>query len=574
MRSIRFLHGLALLAIGSALPARALSTANTDPVLSRILQLGREDNRVQEHARTLCKTFGPRLTGTEGYDRAARWAVEQFQSFGLNARLETWGEFPMRFERGYSTGGMVEPVEIDYTFITSAWSPGTGGPRRGPAILEPTSEEGLEAVRSRLAGAWIVNVEPAPPAELRKKLREACVEAKAHGFIRPGGRSERLLMGGNHQVEPGKISEQVTIQVLRSQYDSLCSRLEKAEEAVVLEFDVRNKLIPGPVPCTNVVADLVGVERPDEFVIVGGHLDSWDAAEGAQDNATGCATALEAARLITAAGGRPRRTIRFVLFGGEEQGLFGSRGYVESHESELETTSIALIHDGGGTVLSGLDTTYAMLDDFRRVFEPLTSAELAGDAERFPFRIGESDGLLNSGDSDHAPFLQAGVPGFFWNQSGAGYDRVHHTHFDVFETIDPAQQERSAIVVAVGAYGFAQLDHLLDRTDAKPVEPRRMGVSLEGMRVTRVSGRGKAKGAGWQEGDVILSIDGREPKDREEMTEIVRSGGGKKTFRLKRGEEIVESTIDWGDEGSEKERAERAARREAWLRARASGSTK
>ncbi|MFN0008436.1 MAG: M20/M25/M40 family metallo-hydrolase [Planctomycetota bacterium] len=580
MRTIRFLGRSLALATALALPARAiggdtsLPKPSADPVLERILKLGREDNRVQEHTRTLCKTFGHRLTGTEGYDKAARWAVEQFQSYGLNARLETWGEFPMRFERGYSTGGMVEPIEIDYTFITPAWSPGTGGRKRGPAILEPTTEEGLEAVRSRLAGAWIVNAEPAPPGDLRRKLREACVEAKAHGFIRPGGRSERLLMGGNHQVEEGKIPEQASIQLLRSQYDALRSRLEKAEEPVVLEFDVRNKLIPGPVACTNVVADLVGVEKPDEFVIVGGHLDAWDAAEGAQDNATGCATALEAARLIASAGGRPRRTIRFLLFGGEEQGLFGSRGYVEAHEDELEKTSIALIHDGGGTVLSGLDTTYAMLDDFEKVFAPLSTGELEGDAERFPFRIGESDGLLNTGDSDHAPFLQAGVPGFFWNQSGEGYSRIHHTHFDVFETIDPAQQERSAIVVAVGAYGFAQLDHLLDRTDSKAVEPRRMGVSLEGLRVTRVSGRGKAKGAGWQEGDVILSIDGREPKDRDEVTEIVRSGGGKKTFRLKRAEEIVESTIDWGDEGSEKERGERAARREAWLRARASSATK
>lgn len=581
MRTNRLFTTVAALAFALALPTRGTSPPTAvfrtsalpvsgDPVLARILKLGEKDNRVQEHLRTLCKTIGPRLTGTAGYDRAARWAVEEFQSFGLDARLETWGEFPMRFERGYSTGGMVAPQEIDYTFNTSAWSPGTAGPKRGKALLEPTTEEGLEAAKPNLAGAWIVNAEPAPSAKLRRELREACVESKAHGFIRPGGRSERLSMGGNHKVDQEKIPEQVQIQLLRSQYDGLRGRLEKGEE-VVLEFDVRNVLTGGPVPCTNVVADLVGVERPDEFVIVGGHLDSWDAAEGAQDNGTGCATALEAARLIAAAGGRPRRTIRFVLFGGEEQGLFGSRGYVKAHASELERTSLALIHDGGGSVLAGLDTTYAMLEDFRRVFAPLAERDLAGQDERFSFRVGESDGLLNSGDSDHAPFLQAGVPGFFWNQGGQGYDRVHHTHFDVFETVDPVQQEHSAIVVAVGAYGFAQLDHLLDRTDAEAVEPRRMGVSLEGTRITRVSGRGKAKDAGWQDGDVILSIDGSEMKDRDGVTELVRSGGAKKVFRLQRGQEIVESTIDWGDENSEKQRGERVLRREAWLREHASG---
>jgi hypothetical protein len=575
MRTIRFFSPLALLALvlassalgssgtASAVPSTGAS-ATADPVVARILELGEKDNRVQEHLRILCKTIGPRLTGTAGYDRAANWAVERFQSFGLEARLETWGEFPMRFERGYSTGGMVEPSEVDYAFITSAWTPGTGGPKRGPALLEPTSEEALEAMKPRLAGAWIVNTEPAPPAKLRREVREACVAAKAHGFVRPGGRSERLMMGGNHQVDEEKARDPVQIQLLRSQYDGLRARLDKGE-AVVLEFDVRNVLVPGPVPCTNVVADLVGSERPDEFVIVGGHLDSWDAAEGAQDNGTGCSTTIEAARLIAAAGGRPRRTIRFVLFGGEEQGLFGSRGYVEAHASELPKTSLALIHDGGGSVLSGLDTTYAMLEDFKKVFAPLVQDE------RFPFAIGESDGLMNSGDSDHAPFLKAGVPGYFWNQSGLGYDRVHHTHFDVFETVDPAQQERSAVVVAIGAYGFAQLDHLLDRTDAEEVEPRRMGVSLEGTRISRVSGRGKAKEAGWQDGDVILTIDGTEAKDREQITQLVRSGGAKKAFRLQRGEEVVESTIDWGDENSEKERGERALRREAWLREHAAG---
>ena len=172
MRTIRFFSPLALLALGSSGTASVVpssgASATADPVVARILELGEKDNRVQEHLRILCKTIGPRLTGTAGYDRAANWAVERFQSFGLEARLETWGEFPMRFERGYSTGGMVEPSEVDYAFITSAWTPGTGGPKRGPALLEPTSEEALEAMKPRLAGAWIVNTEPAPPAKLRR----------------------------------------------------------------------------------------------------------------------------------------------------------------------------------------------------------------------------------------------------------------------------------------------------------------------------------------------------------------------------------------------------------------------
>jgi hypothetical protein len=536
---------------------------SAEAVLARIVELGQTDNRAAAELQTLCKTIGPRLTGTEKFDRAARWAVDQFKSFRLDAHLEQWGEFPAAFRRGYASGGMVAPQGIDYDFTTSAWSPGTKGPARGPAILEPKTEEDLQAAKDHFAGAWIVYADPAPSAKIRREIREACEAAGALGFIRPGSKNGRLHMGGTQGVDLEKAKPQVQIQLQQLQYADLVTRLQN-KEAVELEFDVANVLSPGPVPCTNVVADLAGTEHKDEFVVVGGHLDSWDAAEGAQDNGTGSATTIEAARLIAAAGGKPRRTIRFVLFGGEEQGLLGSAGYVKAHAEEMAKTSLALIHDGGGTAAVGLNATYAMLDDFRRVFAPVEDLD-----PTYPFRVEESAGLENSGDSDHASFLQAGVPGFFWKQSEKGYERVHHTQFDVYEAVDLRQVEHTALVVAASAWGFAELDHLLDRTDMKPATRRRMRVSLDGATVGSVEDGGKAAAAGWQKGDVILSVDGVEAKDRDAISEMLQHGGPKKVIRLQRGDAVVETTLDWSDEAGEKERAERDARREAWLNARA-----
>ena len=126
-----------------------------------------------------------------------------------------------------------------------------------------------------------------------------------------------------------------TINLIQDQYEDLTEKL-LAEKEVVLEFDVDNRFLPGPFPCTNVIAELKGTEWPDEYVVVGGHIDSWDPARGAQDNGTGCATTIEAARLLTEVGARPKRSIRFMLWSGEEQGLMGSRAYTEMHPEEME----------------------------------------------------------------------------------------------------------------------------------------------------------------------------------------------------------------------------------------------
>jgi Zn-dependent M28 family amino/carboxypeptidase len=208
----------------------------------------------------------------------------------------------------------------------------------------------------------------------------------------------------------------------------------------------------------NTVAEIRGTEKPDEVVIIGGHLDSWDLGTGATDNGTGSMAVLEAARALQKIGVKPKRTIRFVLFTGEEQGLNGSKAYVAAHKVELPKISGMLVDDSGtGRVLTiGLMGNYALLEPMSRVLYPL--AESAGIMEPT---------LRSEGGSDHIPFDQAGVPGFWCVQDPADYDKTHHSQADVLERVRWDDLTQGAQVLAVFAYNVAQLPDLLPR---KPVK--------------------------------------------------------------------------------------------------------
>ena len=172
-------------------------------------------------------------------------------------------------------------------------------------------------------------------------------------------RNELIVTGGAYRIAWDKLPETPVINLVKSQFDEVAG-LVKEGKPVVLEFDIRNYFKKGPIPLYNVIADIPGTEFPDEYVIVGGHIDSWDGATGTTDNGTGCATTLEAARLLMKSGIRPRRTIRFMLWSGEEQGLMGSRAYVKDHPELMKKISAVLVHDGGTNYLSGIAATKAM----------------------------------------------------------------------------------------------------------------------------------------------------------------------------------------------------------------------
>jgi carboxypeptidase Q len=542
----------------------AEATAETT---ARIIEIGRGDSQVDQHLEYLTERIGPRLTGSPSMKRASEWAVARFESFGLEARLEKWGEFPVGFERGPTSGGMVSPLSIDFVFATSAWSAGTPGPVRGFARLAPVSLEELESAEGAFDGAWVLERarKERPAKKLAAKIDARLDELGIAGRIANAG--ALVHTGGRYRISSDDLPTRVTVHLQEEYHVDLRARIDRGEE-VELEFDIDNRFLPGPCPQYNVIADLVGEEFPDEYVIVGGHLDSWDGATGAQDNGTGCATTLEAARMLAEAGAKPRRTIRFMLWGGEEQGLLGSRAYVKAHPEEMEQISAVLVHDGGTNYLSGISAPEAMIDQLQEALAPVKELDPS-----MPFAVKKNEGLSRGGGSDHASFVSAGVPGFFWHQTGrANYRLIHHTQHDLLEQVVPEYQRHSAMVVALGALGIANLDEKLDRT--KMIRPggdrqrdpahRRMGVQLDGNRVDSVVG-GMAAAAGWKSGDRILSIDGVKVDSMRKVVEELQKGGPKKVFRLKRGEETIESVLDYTGSASEKarEKARKKAEQEA-----------
>jgi carboxypeptidase Q len=538
----------------------AIPKVEGDAVVQAVVRLGHTDNHVMDHLRHLTEEIGPRLTGSHRLMQAERWCTDELTRFGLQARLERWGEVPVGFDRGPWSGGMVSPERIDYDFVTPSWTPGLLEAKAAPAVPYPATVAEAKARRKELAGAWVVQpAKPGLPEALREKIDAVLDEADIAGIVRTDGDASGKLVHtwGRPKIEWGDLPEHVTIVLRHDQHADLVQRLA-AKAAVQLAFSIDNRFFRGPVPQHNVVADLRGTELPDEVVIVGGHLDSWDGATGANDNATGVATTMEAARLLTAAGARPRRTIRFMLWTGEEQGLLGSSGYVEAHAGEMPQVSAVFVHDMGTNYLSGIGVTPEMMPQMQAAFAPVQ--QLAPEAMPFVLREAES---LESGGSDHTPFIRAGVPGFFWDQDGESeYDFVHHTQHDTLQHVIEAYQRHSAMVVALAAYQVANLPALVDRRNSAPIPRRRMGARLrDGLVVEEVDPGEPAAKAGWKVGDRIVSVDGETPDGVRAVMKAMRAGEPKKTVVIERGGKRITTTLDWaGTKGEQEREARRRAR--------------
>jgi carboxypeptidase Q len=445
--------------------------AQGDPaVVAKILDEGKNRNQVMKHLEYLSTKIGSRLTGSKSNKKACDWTRSQFESFGLtNCHLEEWGTIPVGFQRGErQVGRMVSPVERNFEFTTRSWTAGTNGPVRGRAVMEPATLEGLDLVKPLLKGAWVV-MRPrrgqTADADVREKIRAGLDAAGIAGRV-VGSNSELVLTSGNYRgLTMESLPKNVEVTVRKSDRDAIVQQVAAGKD-VVLEFDLQNEFFAGPVPVYNVIGEIKGSELPDEVVIVGGHLDSWDGpgSQGTCDNGTGTMVALEAARILQAAGAKPKRTIRFILFTGEEQGLLGSRAYVEKHKEEMPKISAVLIDDGGTNYSGGFPCIAEM--------EPMLSQALAPVASFFPdmpVKARVVARMPRGGGSDHASFNAVGVPGFFWDEMGrSDYNFVHHTQHDHLQYAIPEYLVQSSTVTAVTAYNLACADKLLPRQPQGP----------------------------------------------------------------------------------------------------------
>lgn len=499
---------------GTPVPAPAIPMG--DPAtIARILDEGVHRNRVMDHLTHLCTRIGPRLTGSTNAEAAARWAAEQFESWGLkNVRLHEWGTVPVRFDRGPSSGRFFTTIERknddgtvrteervlrEPEFTTQAWAVGTNGPRRGPVVRMPQTDEEFAEIIDRHPGAWVLV--PPPPLtgpqgirgtrgvaanryreriELREKVAKGELDPSTlppedrilftniSGFISTS-RDERVWTSAVpdwRELDPDNIPQDVEVVVRLSDYDYLNSRVSDGE-TIYAEFDLQNTFTPGPIPCYNVIAEIPGTEKPDEVVIVSAHLDSWNGvgSQGATDNGTGSSVTLEAARILAAVGAKPKRTIRFILWTGEEQGLLGSRAYVEEIKDELEKISAVFVDDGGTNYQGGLRCTHEMVDMLAAATAPVNNLFFDSvDGTPLNVDITGADRFPRFGGSDHASFVARGVPGFFWNEVGrAEYGYGWHTQHDRIDLAIPEYLMQSATCSAVTAYNLACAEGLLPR---------------------------------------------------------------------------------------------------------------
>jgi len=460
-----------------------------DPaVIERIIIEGKNNNQVWQHLEHLSREIGPRLTGSTRAEEANNWTLEQFKEWGLqNCHLHEWGMVGVRFDRGPSSARMVEPTTLDFEFTSLCWAPGTDGPVRGRVVKEPKSLEEVETVKDSLAGAWILSqgaqrgrrrgvVAPGTAPEVREQISAALKEAGIAGYIFANRSDLVLTYSGKRWSELTEstldelTAQDVAVYVRRSDYDAMNSRIFDGE-TIDAEVDLNNTLTEGPFPVYNTVAEIPGTEWPEQVVIISAHLDSWDGpgAMGTQDNGTGSSVTLEAARLLMVSGAKPKRTIRFILWTGEEQGLLGARAYVNSlSETEKANISACFVDDAGTGYQGGVSCIESMAPMLREATAPLNEA-----FPDMPVAIRVTERFRQGGGSDHAAFNQAGIPGFFWDESGSSgqegknYQFIHHTQHDTPRYAVRENLVQSSTCAAITAYNLACADTLLPREELR-----------------------------------------------------------------------------------------------------------
>ncbi len=571
MRSRWMLFGISLAAAGFAQPVLA-----QDAVADKVIQQAAKENRSYAYLDKIVNGIGARLTASMADHQACKWAVEEFNAMGLeNVQMQKAGEFPVMFNRGPWSGSMVAPEKMSLEFSTPAWTAGTKGAVTADAVMQPKSVEGLNA--EDYAGKWILTEnqrrgrrgrgnrgsaeERREADKKRREVQNFLNEAGVAGFIRSSG-SEYIRSGGNYRIRWDNLPTIPQIIMVDDHWKAIQARIDKGQK-VSLKFDIRNHFSKGPSPFYNVVADIPGSDKADEYVIVGGHIDSWDSATGTVDDGIGSAVAMGAAQILAAAGVKPRRTIRFMLWSGEEQGLLGSRAYVEQNPDLMEKISAVFNYDGGPNPIAGIDCTPAFHADFEKVFASVATLD-----EKLPFSIRVREGGMTAGGSDHVSFFRKGVPAFFWTQRGP-LDFRHglHTQFDTFDLASEEYTNHNGLVAALAAIGTANLDTMLSRDNlaarrggrgGQQANGRTMGIYLEDVSVSGVVPNSVAAKAGVQEGDTILKVDGNAVGNRADLLRAIRAGGPEKVVVVKRAGKEMKLNFVW--EAEKKKAAKKETR--------------
>jgi carboxypeptidase Q len=531
----RSLLALALLTALAA-PVSAAEEAVDLEMVTRIRDEGFTHSQVMDTVGYLTDVIGPRITGSPQMREANDWTRQRLESWGLvNAHLEGW-----TFGRGWSLERsvvqMVKPTPATLVAVPRAFTPGTDGPRRGKVVkVKIESEVDAEKYRGQLAGRIVLLGEPRDTANPEKpqftRYTDQELDSLAHFDVAPTRRApldrdalvrrmrlQRLLRpffvaekalatievspadagvvlvgrGGSwvKDEDPG-----VPALVMAAEQYNRLARLVDRDVEVELELDIRSRFHDDDPTAYNTVAEIPGMDKRGEVVMLGAHLDSWHAGTGATDNAAGSAVAMEAVRILQALDVKPRRTIRIALWSGEEEGLLGSRAYVAEHfgtrggtpdPRERDLPSF-LRRDPTGPVTTKPDhvrlSAYFNVDNGTGKIRGIYAERNAAVAPIFEAWLrplhdlgATTVTLRHTGGTDHLPFDAIGLPAFQFIQDEADYEtRTHHTNLDVYDRLQKTDLMQAAVVLATFVYDAATRPERLPRrplTRDVPASPR------------------------------------------------------------------------------------------------------
>ncbi|MBL7695263.1 MAG: M20/M25/M40 family metallo-hydrolase [Ferruginibacter sp.] len=496
------------------LPAIALCLASTHSLAQneteKIKQEGLKNSRVMNIAFHLTDESGPRLTNSPGFLRAANWAKDELTRMGLvNATLEPWGDFGKGWEQTRCYVAMTAPYYVPMIAIPRAWTGSTPGKKminsdvilikakdsaelyqkyagtlKGKIVMlysRDTLKPSFEPDGVRFSHEALDKMANAKPDTTRRVLTGRRPQGLAARLWENFCKNEKpaLVLSMNslgndgtlfvqNGSSPSKDSSRYFAWVMLSSDDYLrVQRLVEAGQKVEMEADVKTKFYDNDIKGYNVIAEIPGTDPvlKNEIVMLGGHLDSWQGATGATDNAAGCAVMMEAVRIIKALGLQPKRTIRIALWSGEEQGLLGSRAYVRNHFADPADMVLKPEH-GNVSAYYNLDNGTGRIRGIYLQGNAAAGAIFAKWLEPFYELDAKTITINNTGGTDHLAFDGVGIPGFQFIQDEIEYDtRTHHTNMDTYDHLVPEDLKQAATIVASFVYNTAQRDEKIPRKE-------------------------------------------------------------------------------------------------------------
>jgi carboxypeptidase Q len=511
-----------LVALLMAAPAAAQVATQTSEKLDyeaiyKIKEEGFQRSQVMDTASWLTDVYGPRLTGSPSFKAAADWAVKRLTEWGAsNPHIESWGTFGRGWvNERFSATVVSGPQPWTITGVPKAWTPGVDGTVTADVVFAPMENEAdFEKWKGKLAGkivlpmpmrevkahfepeasrmtdadlAKLSTYEPVGPQRRAYNMAALGFSVKRLEFLQaegvlavfePGrgdGGTLFVQQGGAYNPKgpsgfmrfPAVVPPSVVVAV--EHYGRLVRTLEK-KVPVSVELTIKNTMTEDQ-DGMNVIAELPGTDKADEIVMLGAHFDGWHGGTGATDNAAGSAVMLEALRILKASGLKLRRTVRLGLWGGEEQGLIGSREYVKATFADRATMQLKPAHgkitgyfnvDNGtgairGIYLQGNEAIGPLFTSWMQPFENLGMKTLT---------------IQNTSGTDHLSFDAVGIPGFQFIQDEVEYDtRTHHSNMDVWERLQAGDMMKNAVIVASFVYHAANRDQALPRKPLPKPQP-------------------------------------------------------------------------------------------------------